>query len=243
MSTPFSDTSTNTGIVQQTRSFARVDSTQWPTQKIANSSNNWKDFLIGYMIGADKRFQWDDTNHTAEPEGTSNLTVSVVDYSFLTDQQGNQILTLLGLSILQNGKYVPLKRVDRDDPNYDPQNFGTISGTPTEYDLIADNIVRLNRVPSATVSAGLKYYFQRVGSYYSASDTTKTTGVPPILDRGFIIASAYDCALTLGLKNLSALAAERSREEERVVQYFTARDIGETRRLVPGHIARGDSSR
>ena len=89
MSIVFSDTTTNLGIVQQVRSFMRVDSTQYPTYKIVNSLNNYLDTVTGYAIGADRRFQWDDTNHTKLPEGTAPLTINVSDYSFLTDEQGN----------------------------------------------------------------------------------------------------------------------------------------------------------
>src|SRR3990167_10685564 len=97
----FSNTTTNLGIVQQVRSMMRVDSTQWPTYKIVASVNNWLDTVTGYAIGADKRFQWDDTNHTALPQGTTNLEANQSDYSFLTDQQGNTILTLIRIEMLR----------------------------------------------------------------------------------------------------------------------------------------------
>ena len=98
----FSDTSLNQGIVQQTRSLMRVDATQWPTAKVVASCNNWLDFITGYAIGADKRFQWDDTNHTKLPEGTTSLVDGQSDYSFLTDEQGNSIVILTGISILNS---------------------------------------------------------------------------------------------------------------------------------------------
>lgn len=233
MSIAFSESSNNTGIVQQTRKLMRVDSTQWPTANIVNSCNNWLDFLAGYQIGADKRFQWDDTNHTALPEGTITLTIAVSDYSFLTDQQGNSIVSLIGVSLLQNGYYVPLIEIDRNDPDVDISTFGMTTGTPTSYDKIADNIIRLDFKPAATVSAGLKFYFQRTPSYFAATDTTKAPGVSPLLHRGFVIASAYDGALTMGLSNLSALSAERAKEEEKVVQYFEARNQDSLKRVVP----------
>jgi hypothetical protein len=233
MSTPFSNTSDNNGILQQARILARVDAGQWPTQRVVNSANYWKDFLTGYAIAADKRFQWDNTNHTALPEGTRELTINVSDYAFLTDEQGNNILTLLGLGILQNGKYEKLHPVDRNDPNYDPATFGQETGTPTEYDKISDNIIRLNRKPSATVAAGLKFYFKRTSPYYTAASTTVPTGFAPTLDRGFIIASAYDIALTLGLPNLQALSVERAREEQAAVTYFENRNQDEESVFTP----------
>lgn len=222
----FSDTINNLGIVQQVRSLMRVDATQWPTYKIVNSCNNYLDVLTGYAIGIDKRFQWDDTNHSKLPEGTAQLTISVSDYSFLTDEQGNRILTLLGISILDSasGLYIPLIEIDRNDPDYDPQTFGTQTGTPTRYDKIADNIIRLDKKPPITIASGLKFFFQRTGSYFVATDTTKEPGVAIPLHRGFVIASAYDGALTLGLPNLQALSVEVEKEERRKEKYFADRN-------------------
>lgn len=226
MSIPFSDSTNKTGITEQTRSIMRVDSTQWPTSNIVNSSNNWHDFVTGYAIGADRRFQWDDTNHTKLPEGTTPLVINQSDYSFLTDEQGNTIITLLGISLLNSGsgKYEPLKMVDRNDVDYDPATYGTTSGTPTSYDKIADNIIRLDYLPPATIAAGLKFYFQRVGSYFNANDATKSPGVSPLLHRGYVIASAYDGAMTLGLSNVQILAAERELEKSKVREYFSKRN-------------------
>lgn len=228
----FSDTVGNTGIVQQVRKLMRVDSTQWPTVNIANSVNNWLDFLTGYAIGTDKRFQWDDTNHTKLPEGTTDMTINVSDYSFLTDEQGNSIVTLTGVSRLISGSnYTPLMLIDRNDLNYDPQNFGLVSGSPTAYDKIADNIIRLDAKPAATVTAGLKFFFQRTPSYVTASDTTKSPGFSPLLHRGFIIAAAYDGSLTLGLSNLQPLSVEREKEERKVIQYFADRNNDEYKQM------------
>lgn len=231
----FSDSVNLTGIVQQTRVMARVDANQWPTVRIANSCNNWLDTITGYAIRSDRRFQWDDTNHTALPEGTAQLTSAVSDYSWLTDEQGNPILTLLGVSILTNGKYEPLKLADRNEVGYDPANFGQESGTPTKYDKIADNIIRLDKKPTATVASGLKFYFQRVGSYFTAADTTKEPGVAPILHRGFVIASAYDCAITLGLPNIQPISIEMAKEEQKMKDYFLLRGNDDVRRMLPAN--------
>lgn len=220
MALAFSEATNNTGIVQQVRSLMRVDSAQWPTSRIVNSCNNYLDTITGYMIGADRRFQWDDTNHTALPEGTAQLTINVADYSFLTDQQGNSIITLLGVSRLDSttNKYIPLEETDRS--REDTSTYGTVSGTPTKYDKIADNIIRLDTLPPATVASGLKFFFQRTASYFAATDTTKSPGVSPLLHRGFVVASAYDGALTLGLPNINALAVELQREEKKMKDYF-----------------------
>ncbi len=220
MSIVFSDSSLNQGIVQQVRSLMRVDDVQWPIAKIVASVNNYHDLVTGYAIGADRTFQWDDTNHTKLPEGTAQLTINVSDYSFLTDEQGNAIVSLLGVSRLDSttNKYVALDEVDRSQ--VDTGYFGTTSGTPTAYDKIADNIIRLDYLPTATVASGLKFFFQRTGSYFLVSDTTKSPGVSPLLHRGYVIAAAYDGALTLGLPNLNALGIEMQKETKKMETYF-----------------------
>lgn len=234
--TVFSDATLGQGILEQVRRLMRVDATQWPTKNVVSSVNNYLDTITGYAIGADKRFQWDDTNHTALPEGTTNLVINQSDYSFLTDQQGNTILTLTGISQLIGGYYQPLTPVDKNDADYDIATFGKVAGTPSRYDKIADNIIRLDTLPPATVSSGLKFYFQRTPSYFVATDTTKSPGVAPLLHRGFIIASAYDGALTLGLPNLNALGVEMQREEVKMKRYFSERSRDDKPVMTPKRI-------
>ena len=222
MSIVFSDGTNNLGIVQQVRSLARVDATQWPTWKIVNSTNNYLDKVTGYAIGADRRFRWDDTNHTELPEGKRDLTVNVTDYSFLTDEQGNTILSLVKVDYFDGTYYTPLIPVD---DGTDDETFGQTAGVPTEYKKIADNVIRLNMIPPATVTNGLRFTFQRTPSYFAATDTTKTPGVAPILHRGFVIAGAYDAALTLGLQNLQPLSVEMQKEEQFMKEYFGNRGM------------------
>jgi len=218
----FSDSSTKQGIVEQVRSVMRVDSTQWPVAKIVASVNNYLDTITGYAIGADRRFQWDDTNHTKLPIGTTDLTANQSDYSFLADEQGNSIITLTRIDILDpNGTYRQLQLIDQSDlEGWGLDGTYETAAVPMYYDKIADNIIRLYPKPAVSVTAGLKFYFQRSPSYFTASDTTKSPGVAPVLHRGFVISAAYDGAFTLGLKNLPVLSGERSLEEKKMVEYF-----------------------
>jgi len=228
----FSDVTNSLGIVQQVRSLMRVDATQWPTYKIVNSCNNWLDTVTGYAIGADRRFQWDDSNHTELPIGTTNLVASQADYSFLTDEQGNSILNLSRIDILDSdGSYRKLKTVNEQDIDVAMNEFQSTNGLPLYYDKIADNIITLYPTPAVSVTAGLKFYFQRSASYFAATDTTKQPGVAPLLHRGFVIASAYDGALTLGLQNLQPLSVELQKEEEKMKKYFSIRNTDEVAKL------------
>lgn len=228
----FSDSSGNLGIVEQVRSLLRVDATHYPTWKIVNSCNNWLDTVTGYAIGADRHFQWDDSNHTKLPIGTTSVVANQAEYSFLTDEQGNSILTLLRIDIKDSGgEWHKLETLDESQIPVALDEYESTTGTPIYYDKIADNIIRLYPTPSSSVSNGLKFYFQRTGSYFASTDTTKEPGVAPLLHRGFVIASAYDGALELGLANTANLMIERQREEEKMRIYFSIRNEDELRRM------------
>jgi len=222
MSIQFSDVAGNTGILQQARSFARVDANQWPTVKVLNSVNNYLDEVTGYAVGADKRFNWDDTNHAKLPIGTTNLVAGQQDYSYLTDEQGNAILSLTRVDLLQTtgGIYIPLALKIESEITQAVDEYQKTAGIPLEYIKIADNIIRLKSQPSANITAGLKFYFERTASYFVIGDTTKAPGVSPLLHRGFIIAAAYDAAITLGLKNTNLVSKEMDKERQKMIQYF-----------------------
>lgn len=235
MSIQFSDVVNNTGIVQRARRLARVDANQWPTQDIANSVNDWLDKLTGYALKADRRFQWDDTNHSKLPIGTTNLISGQSDYSFLTDEQGNSIITLTRIDLLNaTGGSTWTQLTERDITAYDyNDNINNATGTPSSYDKIADNIIRLNATPNTNITSGLRFWFQRTALYFTASDTTKAPGFSPLLHRGFVIAAAYDIALSLGLSNLQVLERELEKEENKMMIYFSSRNRDLTKRVVP----------
>lgn len=232
--TQFSDTVTNSGILQQARVIARVDSTQWSTQNVVNSCNNWLNKIFTFGKWKDAQFRLDDTNHTKLPIGTTDITATQSDYSFLTDEEGNRITNLTRVDMLDaNGNWTQLKKIDQVDISQALDAYESTDGIPTQYDLIADNVVRLYPTPATSVTAGLKYYFQRTPSYFLATDTTKEPGVSNDLHRGFVIASAYDAAFTLGLPNLQALSVELEKEEQKLVDYFSSRNTDSKGQLLP----------
>ncbi len=58
------------------------------------------------------------------------------------------------------------------------------------------------------------------------------TGFSPLLDRGFVIAAALDCAGDLGLQNLSFLEGEMQKETQKMQSYFSKdRDNDDTTRI------------
>ena len=220
----FSDSVNNTGIVEQTRAMLRVDATQYPTYKIVNSANNYLDTITGYAVGADRNFQWDDTNHTKLPIGTTDLTATQSDYSFLTDEQGNSILNLTRIDILDpDGSYRELELIDQKNIKGALDAYKSVNGLPTQYDKIADNIVRLYSTPATTVADGLKFYFQRSASYFAATDTTKEPGIAEVFHRYLSLGAAFDYTLKNTVSNRNDIKEELDKLDEEISEFYRAR--------------------
>jgi len=229
MGLQFSDTTFNLGILERARKEARVDSTQWATSNVVASCNDWLNHIFTRGKILDRKFQLDDTNHTKLPIGTTNLVANQSDYSFLTDEQGNRITNLTRIDILDaSGLYrqlIPIDQAQLGGVALDEWN--KTAGQPMYYDKIADNVIRLYPKPATSVTAGIKYYFQRSPSYFVTTDTTKQPGVADDLHAGFVFKAAYDAARVLGLANLQSLSVELQKEEQVIDDYFASRQTDE----------------
>jgi hypothetical protein len=229
-----SNVATGNGIIEQVRDLTRTDATRWPSQKIINSSNNYKYLLTGEALFKDDRFQWDDSNQGDLPIGITDLVAGQSDYSYTTDQTGNQIITLLRAEVKDaSGNWHELKIKDLKDIRGAVSEYKSTAGIPEEYDKVADNSLRLFPVSSANVTGGLKLFFQRTPKDFVIGTLTDTTGFSALLDRGFIINAAYDCALSLGLGNIQALSVERELEAQKRERYFSVRNKDESRSMRP----------
>ena len=229
----FSNSIEKSGICERVRRKMRVNSSDWSNQDIANSANDYLDKIFIAGIQKDKRFQIDDTNHTKLPIGDTNLISGQSDYSFLTDEQNNKIVTLTRIDIKDSqGHWTRLTELDE---NEEPKALEEVivSGTPTGYYKLADNIIRLNRLPTASVTSGLRFYFQRTPNYFLGTDTTKEPGVSPLLHKGFIAYCAYDGAETLGLSNLQPLSVKMQVEMKEMEDYFSDRNGDVKKRIRP----------
>lgn len=229
----FSDPTNLSGICERTRTKMRVDANQWSNKRIANSANDYLDKIFIAGIKFDKRFQIDDTNHTKLPIGTTNLVANQTDYSFLTDEQNNKIVTLTRIDIKDSdGKWTRLTELDENEETKALDDV-VIAGTPDGYYKLADNVIRLNRIPEANVTAGIKFYFQRTPNYFVYTDTTKEPGVSPLLHKGFVAYCAYDGAETLGLQNLQPLQVRMAEEIRDMEMYFSDRNGDVQKRMTP----------
>lgn len=215
----------NTGTQSTTTSSYPLAS---KTRDINNAYANY--FLIGAQT--EGRWQVDDTNHPKYPIITTALTANQQDYTFTTDEQGNQILDIYRVEIIDpNGLAVELTPIDQFDIKGQAlTEFMKDASIPMYYDKTANGII-LYPQPNYTNAAGLKIYYNRTPEYFTVSDTTKLPGIPDMFHEYLALRPSYQYCLRKGLPQTPNLKQDMIIMEDGIKDYYKSRSKDEVKRM------------
>lgn len=217
----FSDTTNDDGIVQEARWLVNANATSYTLKDITRNANRWLDKAVSVILEADGRWQFDDTNQSGEAVYSQNLVSGTQSYDILATH-----LRITRVEIKNSdGNYVRLQPIDQNEVDGTLTDFQSTDGTPMFYDLIGNDIV-LYPAPNYASTNGLKYWFQRAGSYFATTDTTKTPGFASIFHRYITLGCALDYALKNNLETRVRFK-EEVLEMEQSIQHFYNRRAGD----------------
>ena len=185
----YSETTNKSGILQECESWVfggDYGAITGNTNRLATFTRNCNiamNEIISEIMEVDERWQFDDTNYTDYPIGTTTLIDGQQDYVFDVTQ-----IKITGVDIKgADGKYYPLKAVDiHDIRKYGKgealTEYKATDGKPLEYDVTATSIFLYPAPATAnvTLDSGMKVYFQRAGEDFATTDTTKVPGFPTL---------------------------------------------------------------
>lgn len=141
--------------------------------------NNAYERIVGWLINADGTAQFDDTNYSNFPIGTYTMVAGQGVYSF-----NDKFLQFLDVQVKDSGGNFniikPIDQYEFDNSLPLREAFET-DGLPVYYDKLSDDSIELFPAPSAgdcTLASGLRIYFKRTASIFSASDWTTGSAVP-----------------------------------------------------------------
>jgi hypothetical protein len=228
MSLAFNDTSTYRGLVQM---YEREISAQRAT--VSGNTNLLKEFTadanlaiddyLTLAIQASGSWKIDDTNHTDYPEITTNIVANQREYSLLTDENGNAILDIYKVYAKDSASSAFRLLTPYDsDAETEASTFSDgmgATGSPTKYDKLA-NIIRLDKLPSANVTDGLKVSINREASYFVYTDTTKKAGFAGLHHKFFYLRPALDYARRNSLNSYPRIEAEVMKLEQDIKEYY-----------------------
>lgn len=204
----FSDTATKLGLVQDIDYLLfgnSVDTSPYLIADKVRNVNNRLDETVSLIMKSDARWKWDDDNQTDQPIGTINLVSEQAEYELA----GATYLKILRVEVLDNnGNYQLVKPIDEKNvQNQSLTEFLKTPGMPRVYDKNGEYIWLYPKPSSAltTLSSGLKIYYQRLPSYFTAADTTKSPGFNPLYHKILSMGAAIDYAIPNGLTDKMAM--------------------------------------
>nr|AUN36867.1 hypothetical protein [uncultured bacterium] len=220
----FSDSVNKLGIIEDIDFWVGSDSNSYPTAQKTRNINAWLDREVSLILQSDAKWEWDDLNNSDLPVGTLTLTSGTQSYAINT--------TYLKLRAIackdSNGVYHYLDRIDESSPqagSIELMESTKTSGVPVAYAHFG-NLIVLDKKPSYTVSAGLKFYFQRNVTYFTAADTTATPGFAPMFHRVLSLGAALDYTIKhdLSEKIITRLQNRIDKLEAALMEYYASRD-------------------
>lgn len=237
----FSNTADGDGIIETIEDLTGTQSATDSSYSLKKKTRDVNLALGNYMMLAIKaagRWQVDDTNQTDYPIMTGDIHANQQDYSFITDQNGNQVLDIYKVRCKDsNGNWSTLTQRDLQDGTDTPINSTTQTSSPTKYDLTANGIF-LTDIPKYEMPGGLEVFIARTPSYFASTDTDKKAGIPDFFQEYLTIRPSYFYCLEHGLPQKQdyhdRLYGEDGRGgmEYAIAQYHSNRNRDEKRRIV-----------
>lgn len=238
MSIQFSNTTTKGGILQlieRNCGFNDGDITGNATllAQFTSDVNVALDQVLSIIFDVGGTWKFDDSNHTDHPIITTSLVANQRDYSFTTDESGNLILDIFKVFVADSsGNYTELCPVNV--PFNSPSNYTdglNTTGIPNSYDKRGNSIF-VDPIPNYTKADGIKIYINRESTYFTTTDATKKAGFAGIFHEYLALRPSYFYCLRNGIAKATVYKQEMLEMEQRIRDYYKARDKNVTRRLV-----------
>ena len=205
-----------------------ADTTAFPTATRLIYANTSQAEVAGDIIGVDVDWNYDDTNYTDFPIGTTTLVNGQQDYSF-----NDSFLSIEGVSVMNSsGIYKKLKPFDKQELDVDPDEYKKTDGMPTHYDKQGRSVF-LYPAPataSVTLDKGLKVFYKR-----QTKDITSFGSTSPgfISTEHMIIAYKIALPYCVKYKKDRVPSYENKIQEHRakILAHYSTRSKDKTRRL------------
>lgn len=200
---------TGQDIVNDTYFEASANSNSYPIADLTRNANTALDMMVTLRLMANPKWDFDSTNATDFPIGSTDILSGQQDYEFDSD-----FLIIKSIEIQDsNGKWTKLQPIDQLTlpEGQALSDFETTPGVPKYYDKIGNSFFlfptpNYNRRLVEEGESGIKVYFQRYVDYFTTTDTTKEPGFKQHLHKYIPLYCAYVYACAKELPKQNSLA-------------------------------------
>jgi len=196
-------------IVHDTYFEASANSSSYNIKDLTRNSNTALDNVVSLILFADSKWDFDSTNATDLPIGTTDLISGQNDYEF-----DNDFLTIKNIEVQDSsGNWKKLEPIDNltleEQESMSARTEET--GIPQYYDKVGGSFILIpnpnyNRRLVEEGEQGIKVYFQRQIDYFTTTDTTKEPGFAKHLHKYVPLYNAYIYACAKELPKQNSLA-------------------------------------
>ena len=225
----FQSETNNLDIISDITFWTGASTTDYAVKDRTRNCNFGLDRVVALILKADQRWEWDDTNNTDLPIGTTSLVANQKDYG-ITGATYLKITKVICKD--SNGTWRTLKPMDKNSPEAKNLNEQTNPGNPTHYDLIGNSIF-LGPYPNYASTGGLRIFFQRNASYFTYTDTTKAPGFAQPFHRLIPLYASEDYLAAKGLigDRLRAVQMKIATLEATLDKFYSTRNPEDQPRL------------
>ena len=215
-----------TDIIAELNTLCDSNDTSYPSADKLRRINFAYEYIIMLIQGCDGLWQFDDQNYTDFPIGTTTLVNSQNDYAFDSAMLEIERAEVKDIS----GIWQILYPIDKSQINEAIDEFYKTDGLPLYYDKQGASII-LYPAPdngvSVTLASGLKIYFKRTASIFTAAEVTTGTKVPGFASPYHMIL-AYMAAIpycqSYKKDRVPILMAEVERLKKLIIQHYGRRE-------------------
>lgn len=232
----FSDTSNNTGIVQEIDDICQSDANSYPLKAKARRANAALDRFFTLAFQADGRWSFDDLNQTTAPLESINLVSGTEKYAL--DTFSSEIINVLRVEILDSdGNGRTLERFNPSAISWESlTQFNSVAGQPEQYNLFGKYIY-LYPKPDYNSTNGLSLYFERNKSAFVYTDTTKAPGIPSLFHMYICRLASLPYLIEFQKPQKNDVAQQVEMDEKAILDHFSNREKGVSKgRLTMGGI-------
>ncbi len=163
-------------INTKARKIVDADTTSYPAADLLIDVNAAYEEIIGDIICQDGNWEFDDTNYTDFPRGTTTLVAAQHDYTFDVSHLAIESVQVKDA----NGLWYFLDPISKDEMGEPSEEFEKTDGKPIYYDKDGASVL-LYPAPTATectLTSGLKVHFRRTADIFTAAQVTTGTKKP-----------------------------------------------------------------
>ena len=218
-------------IVAEIDALCDSNSTSYPVADKTRRVNIGMDEVVSEILQADGSWQYDDSNQTDLPIGTTDMVASQQDYSF-----EDEFLVIERVEVKDaNGNWSKLKPFDQEEVSGAMEELYENDGLPVYYEKQGRSILLYPSpaTASVTLTAGLKVWFKRNATKFETTDTDKEPGFASLFHNILSFQASIPYCMTYKRDRVTTYQNEVIRLKQQIRAFYSRREKDVRRRLIP----------